>query len=274
MKTHILIPSIDSYGVMLLIVLSFGSFAIARHLHIRWLKHHFSFVGSNAIVKSMIALLGFFIVNVNDLFVWNGCREIWSTLMGILFGLITIYFETRLIRNVNRKRLITKDYGVNRDENHALRNAIVTSKISLSTTKSITAKGLTHIRQGYSQYAGEPNFLNYSLVSVIIVAIAEEFLFRGYVISIADIMHSKMIMLTAILLSTILFACSHMANAWSEVKCKLPLSILTMAGFLFTGTLLSAIATHITLNTYAYFRLKKISFEKVTHNYQPVGVMR
>jgi len=254
-------------------VLSLGSFTIARHLHIRWLKHYFSFVGSNAIVKSVFVLLGFFIVNVGNLFLGNGYSEFFGILIGIFFGFITIFLETRMIRKVNRKKLMNKVRQVNEAENHAIRNAVVTKKMSLST-RSIAAKGLMNVRQGYSQYAGKPDFLNYSLMSVIIVAIAEEFLFRGYLISIAELMHSKIMIVAVILLSTVLFACSHMANAWSEFKGKLPLSILTMTGFLCTGTLVSAIVTHITLNVYAYYCLKKFSPNKATSHSLPVGVMR
>jgi len=273
MKTHILIPSINSYGIMILIVLSFGSFNIARHIHIRWLKKYFSFMGSNAIVKSIIVLLGFSILDVDNLFVWSAFYEFFGLLVGIFLGWITIFLETRMIRMVNRKKLMAQNRQVNQGENF-LRNAIVTSKISLFTPKKIRAKGLKHVRQEYSQYAREPSFLNYSLLSVIIVAVSEEFLFRGYAISIAELMHSKIMACILILLSIILFAFSHMANSWIEFKSKLPLSILTMIGFLFTGTLLSAITTHVMLNIYAYFQLKKFKLEKTKHHYLPIGVMK
>jgi hypothetical protein len=231
-------------------------------------------MGSNAIVKSIIALLGLFIVDLNNLFAWNCYNEICGILIGIIFGFFTIFLESRMIRNINRKRLINRNNKVKSDENHLLRNAIVTSKISLSSTKSIKAKGLIHVRRGYNQYADEPDFLNFSLTSVIIVAIAEEFLFRGYMISIAGLTHNKIILFTTVSLTTILFAFSHVSNAWSEFKCKLPLSILTMLGFLITGALISAIITHIILNVYAHFYLKKFKLEKVTYNYLPIGVMR
>lgn len=274
MKTHILIPSIDSYGLMLLITLSLGSFPIARHVHIRWLKTYFSFVGSNAVVKGMIALLGLFIVSLTDFFTWNIYRESGGIFIGIVLGFFTVFLEMKIIRKVNRKRLINKNDKLARDEGHVVRNAVITNKISLSSTKSIEAKGLTHVRQGYGQYASEPDFLNYSLMAVIVVAVAEEFLFRGYIISVAELMHSEFMMFIFVFFSAILFACSHMANSWNEFVCKLPLSIFTTIGFLLTGTLLTAIVTHITLNIYAYFSLRKFNFKDVTHRYLPVGMMR
>lgn len=262
MKTHILIPSVNSYsvniyGVMLLAMLSLGSFTIARHVHIRWLKTKFSFIGSNAVVKMAIALMGLFIIPVSDLFSLNVSHEICGILAGLAMGFMTVFLEIQMIRKVNRKSLVKKNYQYRTNEDNHLRNAIFTKKMTLASAKTITAKGLTHIRQSYSQYANEPNFLNYSLMSVITVGIAEEFLFRGYLISIAELMQNRIEMIAIIFCSLILFAFSHVSHSWNEFKCKLPLSIFTTADFIVTGTLLSSIATHLTLNIYAYLQLKK-----------------
>lgn len=273
MMNHILIPSSDSYGVMLLITLSLGSFPIARHVHIRWLKNYFSFVGSNAVVKSSIVILGLFTVNLSHLFAWNIYRELSGLFIGVIFGLITLFVEMKVIRMINRKRLINKTYKQDISESRAIRNAIITKKTSLFSTKSMQAKGLTQVRQGYGQYTAEPDFLNYSLLSVIIVAIAEEFLFRGYIISITELMPNEIIFIL-VFLSTILFACSHMANSWIEFVCKLPLSLLTLVGFILTGTLLTAIFTHITLNICAYLQLKKLNLKDLKQYCLPAGVVK
>ena len=272
MKTHILIPRVNSYGLMLLITLSLGSFPIARHIHIRWLKKYFTFIGSNAVVKGVIALLGLCIVNLTDYFSWNIYRESNGLLVGLVFGFLVIFFEMKIIRKVNRQRLVNKNAKLIRDEGYVVRSALIKNRISLSSVKSIQAKGLVNVRQGYGQYAIEPDFLNYSLMAVIVVAIAEEFLFRGYVVFVAQLMNREILAFILVFFSMVLFACSHMANSWTEFICKLPLSILTMLGFLLTGTLIAAIVTHITLNIFAYMSLKKHKFDDAANRYLPYGV--
>lgn len=257
MQTHILIPNINTYGIVVLCVLSLGSFPIARHIHIRWLNKHFSFLGSNAIVKVFISLLGLCIVHFSDLFTWNIYRESYGLSIGVLFGVTTVYLEKKMIKAVYDRKLLKDDNKLNAPaEANFLRHATVNSTMSLTSPKFISAKGLLDIRKGYSKYAIDPDFTSFGLVSVIMVAISEEFLFRGYMLSISEYMPNQTLMYTIIVLSMILFASSHMANYWSEFMYKLPLAILTLVGFIMTGTLLTSIVTHLILNIYAYSRLK------------------
>ena len=267
MKTHILIPNMDSYAIMLLIVLSLGSFNIARQFHIRWLKNYFSFVGSNALVKSLIAIAGFKIIVLNNLFSWNLYVESCGIVIGLMLGFITIYCESTMINKINRNKLLNIKEHTKKD---ALQTMFVTKTFSLSANPT-KAKGLQYIRQRYSQYLQEPDFLNYSLLSIILVAIAEEFLFRGYIISIAA-SHNSIISLALILLSTILFACSHISRACHEAIVKLPLAILATLSFILTQTLLTAIILHLTLNIYTYLQLKKRKIATSNHSYLPMRV--
>src|SRR5262249_9157741 len=136
------------------------------------------------------------------------------------------------------------------------RKAIVTKTLSLATAKPIKTMGLTHIRQGHNQYAEVPDFTDYSIAAVIIVAVVEEFLFRGFMITIALSLTNRSAMVLVILATLLLFAFSHVSSSLNEFKCKLPLSIFTTIGFIVTGTLLSAIITHVILNIYAYLQTK------------------
>lgn len=272
MKILTLIPNADTYGVMCLIMLSLGSFTIARHIHIRWLKDKFSFVGSNAIVKSAIAFLGLLIIPWQDFFPQNVSKLIFVLLIGIILGFITIYCETKMIRKINRKKITEKSYSHNQSGDGYLRNSTVTTKMSLSSKKNISAKGLSHIRKSYSQYAEEPDFLNYSLLAVIVVAIAEEFLFRGYIVSIAEIMKNQIIGISIILCEIALFAVSHISSSWKEFQNKLTLSCLATLGIVMTGNLITSIATHVTLNIYAFMQLRKIRVKTSAENILPVGI--
>jgi hypothetical protein len=271
MKILTLIPSADLYGLIILVVLSLGSFPIARHIHIRWLSQRFSFIGSNAIVKSIIAIFGLLIVPTTNLFPLNATQEMIGMLAGVALGCLTVIIEMKMIRRVNRHNLINKVLRNPVGDNDHLRNAIITNKISL-TSKKIEAKGLSQIRKGYGKYADLPEFINYSLISVTIVAIAEEFLFRGYMLSVSKLINNSFVTIFIICLSVFLFASSHMSSSWGESNRKLPLSVFAMAGYVMTGTLISSLLTHLILNVYAFMKMNA-SDPVPKNNSIPVGVL-
>lgn len=258
MKTLTLIPSANTYGLMLVMVLTIGSFTIARHLHTRWFQSRLSFIGTNALIKSMVVFFGMLIIPIQLLFVNNLFKEAIGLLVGTICGYLVVWAEFRIIRKINRRNLFNKNFQEKISENNILRNAEVTKKFSLTSPGVTEAKGLIHIRQGYNKYVEAPDFTQYSPKAVIIVAIAEEFLFRGYIVFVAKALPSVWLTILVILAGILLFALSHLSNSWDEFKSKLPLSLLTMLGYLITGTLITPIVTHVILNIYAYLELQKI----------------
>ncbi len=267
-----LIPSANVYGLMLLAMLSLGSFNIARHIHIRWLKNTLSFVATNAVVKCSIVALGFTIIPVIFLFPINIYMEIVSIILGMLFGCATIFIEVMMVRKANRKKLDNKNSKQIKQDSNNSKILTINKALSLSSTSAINAKGIIDIRKNYAQHADNPDFLNYSLLAVIAVAIAEEFLFRGYLISIAYCLHSSIITVVIILLSVFAFAYSHVSNSWRECIYKLPLSLFTTINFIITGSLLGAIVNHVILNGYAYIIVKKVVSAAKQNNAMQPGV--
>lgn len=264
-----LIPKTNSYGVTTLAALSLGSFNIARHIYIRWLKGKSTFFAVNAMVKAIIVILGLLLIPVNILFSSNIENEVDSAMLGILFAVMTILAELKLLKYINRKKisnhtLLPKDNLIN--------NVKINIRMTLSSDKTIHAKGIQNIRKNYSKYADIPQFVNYSLLSTSIVAIAEEFLFRGYPVIIASTTGNNLVTLMTIILSTLIFLFSHVSTFWYEFLYKLPLAITTMTVFLTTNSLLGAIIIHLSLNIYAYIIMKKTRKVAGQPYYIPIGV--
>ena len=258
MKILTLIPNAETYGIAILIMLSLGSFVIARHVHIRWLKTKFSLIASNAIVKTVIVMFGLLIIPGKDLFLSTLTRTIIDLVCGVLLGLVCVVLEVYLIRKRNRHKIINKIANKYKTDYSLLRNSVPQSKMSLSTKKEISAQGLSQLRKSYSQYAHEPDFIHYSLIAVILVAIAEEIIFRGYIISAAQWVNGYSSVLIG--LSVICFVASHISQSWFEGLAKLPLAIVATAGFIMTADLSLAIAAHVTFNIYAFLQLKNFKY--------------
>lgn len=251
-----LIPNARHMGVMVLTVLILGSFYIARHLHLRWLSSYLSFVASNALVKSVITLSGLLIIPMNTLFQYDLYHESIGIAVGVILGCLTTHIETRLLRQLNRDAIHQKTRQSDNMDHARLRNAKIQKKLSLSTGKS-SAKGLQTIRQRHNQFSQSLDFTQYSLSAVILVAVAEECLFRGYWHTLSGLFTHTSMTIIFLITGTFAFAFSHVSTHWTECTNKLPLSCLSMISMILTGTLSSAIIMHVIVNLHAWRQMQQ-----------------
>lgn len=255
------LPHYDSYNSIILLVLCWGSFPIARHIHVRWLQKNMSIVGTNAIIKGVIVLLGISIIPIAQLFTGDWYKEINAITLGVFLALLVIKVEADLIRKSNRKKLLS---SVMIAKNvHLPKSAIITKKISLTSSSTKVAKGFINIRQTYHQYADELNFMNYHPLASILVALTEEILFRGFPYYIGFHVQIKIMSQIILFISTLLFALSHTNHSWREFIYKLPLAIATTSIFMATHTLSGAMALHVIVNIHAYLALRKFNFAEL-----------
>lgn len=248
---------LHTYALMMLIILALGSFTIARHIHTRWLINHLALMESDALIKSIITLAGMAIVPWQHLFTLDLIHEGIGIFIGIIMGLLIIHLEVKMLRRINRSKLRNKKRKLPIEINYSQKSLQPVQALCLSSPKFISIKGLAHIRNRHRGFVEDLDIFNYSLLTILTVAIAEEFLFRGYLISIANHIENKLLTAFLILLSILLFSCSHLSSSWNEVKTKIPLTIVTTFEFMLTHTLISAIISHAMLNTYAYNQKQK-----------------
>lgn len=248
------IDCLNDYHLFIIGLLALGSFNIARHIHISYFQNKISFVSSQALIKSLLVIIGMTLMPYHSYFILNMRMECLGIVWGIIFGLFVIYCEVILTRLINRKKLYASLTKTKNKDQYDL--TVISNTLTFSSEKKLM--GLKQIRKNYIRFAREFNFGQFSLIAIIIIAIAEEFLFRGVIFSIAWQMENNIVMTLIIFLSGLLFACSHLSHSWNEVLVKLPLAIFTSLGFIFTQTLLSAVIIHVMLNTYAYQQQKRI----------------
>lgn len=256
MKILTLIPNSSTYGLLVLNLLILGSFTIARQLHLRVLKAYFSFIASNALVKSVIVCMGLFIFPLMDLFPMPVMVELKNLIIGVGLGVIVLYAEIKLLR-LSARRMPTPYNNMLTTENTIFRNVSLKQHLKFTST-SISAMGL-NVRHYYDRYIEANHFIGYSLIAVIIVAIAEECLFRGYFFLTSKLFVSITLQVFFLLWVTLLFAASHLSHHWKEGVRKLPLALLTMLGLFVTNSLITPIGTHLTLNIYAYHLMKRLT---------------
>lgn len=255
---RMLTPIHDQYGLMVLMILALGSFGVSKHLHERWLKKSFSLIGSNAIVKTAIVLFGWHFFNMYAFFQYSFINV---CVLGVCFGVASIIFEEKILRYFNRKNW--QQSFVNSE---TLKRCLNTQRLTLSSHRKYY--GLKNVRKQPTKFSAD-EIKNYSLLAVIIVAVMEEILFRGYLLALREGMHFYL-NISCILFITLMFAFAHLNKNLYSVCSKLPLSILTTLSFIFTGNLLAPILTHSCLNIYAYVKKNKINH--MPQNTLPLGM--
>jgi hypothetical protein len=80
------------------------------------------------------------------------------------------------------------------------------------------------------------------------VGVVEEVLFRGYLVDLSLAIPNHALAWSAVVLTTLAFAVSHVYAGVEQVVAKLPLSVLALTSVLGSHTLLCAIVAHVFFN--------------------------
>lgn len=257
MKTLIPILNISCYEIMLVLTLAYGSFAIARHIHLRVLKRFCSFMTSNMLVKSGIALFCFLIIDFSQLFSQTWIVQLLGLGLGLVLGFFVFHVEKIIVRQINRGMQQNK-----KSQSHILRNAILIKNNSMQPTSKTINKGLSHIRQGYQRYINKPEYDEFTLMPLLGLAIVEEVLFRGapYLLSIYFGGYLGMLIIT---FSCVFFVASHWVDREYHFLTMLPLTFMTTVSLIVSQSLIVPFAVHVTFNLLVYQNSQRYSSARI-----------
>jgi membrane protease YdiL (CAAX protease family) len=89
---------------------------------------------------------------------------------------------------------------------------------------------------------------DFTLLSLLGVAVLEEILFRGWFVQASRLSGSLTMQLVILVLSVLAFGLLHLQFGVIQVLAKLPLGALALAAALITGTVLAPIVAHMLFN--------------------------
>lgn len=243
-----LIPDANNYGLIILFALACGSFSLSAQLYL-WFKS-LDLMQMNVIVKGVIVLWGLFIFPVSLFFSSQYCMEIFSIIFGILLGWALIRLELNVHHFLKNSRLFRDDIFlqlISKSCNHV----VIKQKksLSLSTKKMKSRSSLNP----YFDRSPRIHWLNsYGLISVILVALFEEVIFRGFLAQLALANKSFSIFMFLLIFSVLVFGFSHITLGWIQVLKKMFMGLILLLTTLIFGSITSAIIAHAILNGYAW----------------------
>ncbi|MFI5776944.1 CPBP family intramembrane glutamic endopeptidase [Nocardia sp. NPDC051570] len=89
----------------------------------------------------------------------------------------------------------------------------------------------------------------FALGWVVLIAILEELGYRGLLLAACQRLHPTVVMGAAVLATLLWFGLIHLSFGWPHVAGKLPLGALALVGALVTGTVFTAVISHVWFNT-------------------------
>ncbi|MHB1949120.1 MAG: CPBP family intramembrane glutamic endopeptidase [Gammaproteobacteria bacterium] len=246
-------PEIHFYMTAILVTWCLGGSNIATQIYSRWFATSDinPFVIQCAI-KSLIVLMAMTVIPIQQLFSTSLGWQCLSIPLGIVGGYIVVKMELYINRVLLRKQIGKKPVKKPQDRIYRLYFG-PKEKIRCLAPKIAKAKAnLKHIHEYYA--ANESRIKKHSIGLLILTAILEEIIFRGYLTQFCFLLPTVFIVFG--LIGTVLvFGFSHASFGPYQILAKSILGAVCLVMTLLCHTLVPAIIIHGYLNWRAYHQL-------------------
>jgi len=240
-----LIPSAGTYGIMIFILLSLGSFSIANLIHDRWLASRgVSIITVNVYIKAFIVIFGVLLMPIRLLFDASLVIHGLSIILGLIAGFLAVLIERIMPgKNQYQHNEFWESSGFN------LPNKMSDGLFS----KNARTVQRSFVSSRYpNQLAVIQSAYHFGLCSTLLVALFEELIFRGFLVVLCFTLPNPWLITISLSITVLIFGAAHSYGGFRQVVAKTSLGIITLLVTLVTGTVLPAIVAHIYFNIVAY----------------------
>lgn len=246
MKILTLIPEADTYGLAILVIYGLSSSALAVRLHSRWLSNlGLEFLHTYSIVLAFTGMWGLLIFEAQSIFSSSPIRWVLSSAIGLALGPIAVWSDRAINRFLFRRRKPENAYTNNKSQQ------LIYNRQRLIQVKAKRGGGLNQIAKRGTVSSRDTNgsdLEKMTLWSLLTVAVLEEIIFRGWLITVCFSLPGKIWVAIGIFITLIVFCLSHIQYGWLQVIGKLPLGVVALVPVLITDSVSGAITAHLFFN--------------------------
>lgn len=250
MNFHTPILEMQFYECSIFLMWCLGCSNLASHIYHRYLQNstiHPLFI--QCLVKAAICFMGMSVFSMTLLFSASIQWQLISIPIGLSLGWLVSYFEIKINRFTQRH--LNQSIQTKRYTQYYARQGPAFSVLSLSPAVNFHSKSyLKRMHEHYSE--NETKQPNFSLILILLIAVFEEIIFRGYLIQLCNLLPHG-IANSALVFSVIVFSISHASFGVHQMMAKAILGSCCMASVLLCHTILPAILIHGFLNWVAFF---------------------
>lgn len=254
MNVLTLTPEVHFYMIAILVTWCLGSSNIATQIYSRW----FAMSAINPLViqcgiKTFIIIMAMSIIPIQQLFAASLGWYCLSIPIGIVGGYGVVLIEIYLNRKFLRKQIGLASVKNTQDRIYKLHHGPKDKIRYLAPTiVKKTQSNLKHIHNYYA--ANESSIKKHAVWLLILTALLEEIIFRGYLIQFCFLL-PKVFIVFGLIGTVITFAFSHASFGPHQILAKFILGAVCLVATLLCHTLLPAIMIHVYLNWRAYHQL-------------------
>lgn len=235
------------YSIVSLLLISLSSSNISNYFFSRFLKNSsINTITIYACVQVALVVWWMIVIDIGQLFSGSFLQEILALPVGIALGLLYIFLEKWCIKRYVRQASPSRE-----------------TKRSPATISRIYSYKLIGKKDGAESLVRNDNtsyikvLQSCSFIALLIIAVCEEIIFRGFLVNIALHTSSYISMWGLFMIFAFFFGLSHIFVGWMQVGLKMVFGILALGSYLFTGTIIAPILMHILLNSFAYREIKR-----------------
>ncbi len=230
MKIHTLIPEITCYQCWVLLLLSLSSFSIAEHLCRRFIAIGFkNLLVSNCIVKLVIVTYGLLYIPIG--YIFDDKAGYW--LVFVLVGCVEGYLLSAIEKYYMPGNIIPIAKPYLKDGRTIL---------SLSSSTRVGKREARQYHHGYYHLKSS------ALALLVSTSIAEEIIFRGFIVLIAFKNQQIWQIIFILMISVGVFSLSHKGVNTINIVLKGLYAVFLLVSTLLLHSIISAIVAHIVFN--------------------------
>lgn len=252
MNFHTLTPDIKIYVMAILVTWCLGSSSIASHFYSRWFANsNIQALFIQCVVKALICVAASFIIPVSTLFDAPVWVFVASVPVGLMGGKLAVDIELLINRYTQRRKTFSR---VSANSIYFSYNGAKGKIVSLAPT---LARSKTNLKKLHEHGAANEKIIrNYNLVTLLVIAILEEIIFRGVLLQCCLLLPVS-IAGGAMVMTVICFGASHAGFGIYQMISKTLLGALCLMAALTCHTVLPAIIIHCYLNWAAYRKMQE-----------------
>ncbi len=250
MNFHTLTPELQEYVVVIFFMWCLGSSHLASHIYNRFFISktiHPLFI--QCIFKAIICLAAMLALPMNQFISAGIGWQLASIPIGLFLGWFVLEVELMINRYFQRQKM-SNPQKISQDRYYYLRQGPANTVLSLAPHSNFRKK--TNLKMLHEHYAShETNQTHFSLVIVLLIALFEEMIFRGYLITSCYLLPNS-ILNVALAATVLIFGISHASFGLRQMISKTILGACCMMAVLLCHTILPALLIHGYLNWAAF----------------------
>lgn len=236
---------LNFYGITIFVLFACGSFQLSNLIYERWCaSYNFKLLTIDLYIKIFIVAWGFVFIPLHTVAAFSLTSITFSSILGLAAGWVLIKLEKLFAYNIT----------LSQKNNDAPYDNL--NKKYFYDSFFINEFSFVRYHFAMPNHTGNmikiPRKYLFSLTDIILIAVFEELIFRGFMVSLCFMLPNNLLITLVLACTTLIFGFGHLSGSLRQFITKTLLGFIALLITLISHSVLSAIIAHVYLNMMAY----------------------